>query len=141
MERSLSHELADLALILMEIIKQEFGAAAGENAPTLTQVKMLHVIKGGVCHVGKLSEAFGISQPAASLMVDTMVKDGLLKRAPLPEDRRHIALRLTAQATVTIDAAYKRAYAKIDGRLAGLSVARKKALAKEVREIAGLFSR
>jgi DNA-binding MarR family transcriptional regulator len=139
--RSLSHELADLTLVLMEIIKQEFKAPAGPCAPTLTQFKTLMVIRDGVCHVGKLSEAFGISQPAASIMVEAMVKDGLLKRVPLPRDRRQISLRLTAQATASIDAIYKRAFKKIDGRLAGLSSARKKALAKEIREIACLVSR
>jgi len=139
--RSLSHELADLTLVLMEIIKQEFKAAGGPCAPTLNQFKTLMVIRDGVCHVGKLSEAFGISQPAASIMVEAMVKDGLLKRVPLPKDRRQIRLRLTAQATASIDAIYKRALKKIDDRLASLSPARKRALAKEIREISRLVSR
>jgi DNA-binding MarR family transcriptional regulator len=139
--RSLAHELADLALILMEIIKQELKAAAGDDAPTLTQFKMLMVIRGGVCHVGKLSEAFCISQPAASIMVEGMVKDGLLRKAPLARDRRHICLRLTPRATARVDAAYKRAFANIDARLASLSATKKKALASQLRDIAALISR
>jgi DNA-binding MarR family transcriptional regulator len=140
-ELTLSCELMDLALLLMEIIKREFKAHAGVNAPTLTQFRMLHVIKEGICHVGKLSEAFGISQPAASIMVDTMVKDGLLKRVPDPRDRRQIELRLTARATASFDAIYKRAFTKIDGRLSDLSAARKKVLAKQIREISGILSK
>ncbi|MGH7656442.1 MAG: MarR family winged helix-turn-helix transcriptional regulator [Gemmatimonadaceae bacterium] len=139
-ERSLSRELVDLSFALMDIIKQEFKLAPGDAAPTFTQCKMLAVIKGGVCHVGKLSEVFGISQPAASLMVDAMVKDGLISKVPLPEDRRQIRLRLTRRATASINAVHKRAFKQIDARLAGLSAARKKALARQVREIARLVA-
>jgi DNA-binding MarR family transcriptional regulator len=139
-ERSLSRELVDLSFALMDIIKQEFKVAPGDGAPTLTQCKMLMVIRGGVCHVGKLSEAFGISQPAASIMVDAMVKDGLISKVPLRQDRRQIRLRLTPRATSSIDAIHKRAFKRIDRRLSVLSVARKKALAKQVHEISRLVS-
>ena len=139
-ERTLSRELVDLSFALMEIIKQEAKVAPGDDAPTLTQCKMLMVIKGGVCHVGKLSEAFGISQPAASLMVDAMVKDGLIKKVPLPEDRRQIRLRLTRRATSSIEAIHKRAFKRIDRRFAGLSAAKKKALARQVHEISRLVA-
>jgi len=131
----------NLSFALMEIIKQEFKVAPGDAAPTLTQCKMLMVIRGGVCHVGKLSEAFGISQPAASLMVDAMVKDGLIVKVPLPEDRRQIRLRLTPRATSSIDAIHKRAYKRIDRRLGALSAAKKKLLAKQVHEISRLVSK
>jgi DNA-binding MarR family transcriptional regulator len=139
-ERTLSRELVDLSFALMDLIKQEFKPAPGDDAPTFTQCKMLMVIRGGVCHVGKLSEVFGISQPAASLMVDAMVKDGLIKKVPLPEDRRQIRLRLTRRATAGIDAVHRRALKRIDARLGGLSAARKKTLAKQVSEIARLVA-
>lgn len=139
-ERSLSRELVDLSFALMEIIKQEFKVAPGDAAPTLTQCKMLMTIRGGVCHVGKLSDAFGISQPAASLMVDAMVRDGLIKKVTLPEDRRQIRLQLTPRATSSIEAIHKRALRRIDRRLAGLSAAKKKALARQVRQIAHLVA-
>ena len=91
---NLGRELADIAFILMEIIKHEAKTVAGVCAPTLTQFKMLYAIKDGVGKVGALSDAFGISQPAASKMVDGMVKEGLLKRFPDPKDRRQIQLRV-----------------------------------------------
>ena len=137
---NLSRELADMSLILMEIIKQEFKVGAGKNAPTMTQFKMLYVIRDGVGHVGKLAEAFGISQPAASKMVDIMVKDGLLKRFPHPHDRRQIELRLTPKASASIETMYKRAYAKIDERLEDLPDAKKKNLVKHLQEVKALLS-
>src|ERR1700719_4263065 len=97
-ESTLSRELEDLALVLMRIIKREFKADAGAGVPTLTQFRMLHAVRRGVRRVGKLAEEFGISQPAASIMVDAMVKEGLLKRAPHRADRRQVELRPTAKA-------------------------------------------
>jgi DNA-binding MarR family transcriptional regulator len=139
-ERNLSRELVDLSFALMDIIKQEFKVAPVDGATTLTQWKMLMVIRGGVCYVGKLSETFGISQPAASIMVDAMVKDGLIRKVRLPEDRRQIRLRLTARGTSRIDAIHRRAFKRIDRRLAGFSAARKKTLAKQVHEISRLVA-
>jgi DNA-binding MarR family transcriptional regulator len=139
-QRSLSRELVDLSFVLMDIIKQEFKVAADDGAPTLTQYKMLMVIRGGLCHVGKLSEAFGISQPAASIMVDAMVKDGLLSKVPMAQDRRQIRLRLTPRATSSLDAIHKRAFTRVDRRLAGLSAMRKKTMAKQIHEISRLVS-
>ena len=139
-ERTLSRDLVDLALVLTKIVKHEFKAEAGANAPTLTQFRMLHAVKRGVCHVGKLSEAFGISQPATSIMVNTMVRTGLLKRIPHPKDRRQIGLRLTAKAAVSLETVYKRAFATVDGKLSALSVTERKAIAKHIREISRLLS-
>jgi DNA-binding MarR family transcriptional regulator len=140
LKATLSRDLVDLATVLTRIVKKEFKAEAGVNAPTLTQFRMLHKIKSGVCHVGKLSETFGISQPATSIMVNTMVKEGLLKRVPHPKDRRQIELHLTAKATTSLETIYKRAFAKVDERLSALSVTRKKAIAKQIREVSRLLS-
>lgn len=139
-EPALSRELANLALVLMGLIKREVKAGSGGSAPTLTQFKMLHAVKGGAARVGALAEAFGISQPAASLMVETLVEDGFLRRAPHPGDRRRVELRLTPKANAGIDAIYRRAFAKIDRGLARLPAARKKELARRVREVSGLLS-
>jgi DNA-binding MarR family transcriptional regulator len=136
---TLSHELANLALILMEILKQECKSASGTTAPTLTQFKMLYIIKGGVRHVGKLAEALNISQPAASKMVEIMVLDGLLKRIPHPHDRRQIELHLTAKASANINAIYQRAFKTIEDQLSSLSTAKKKHLAARIQEISCLL--
>jgi DNA-binding MarR family transcriptional regulator len=139
MEATLSQELVDLALAVMRIVKQEFKAQAGLSSLTLTQFKILHKIKNGVRHVGKLSEVFEISQPATSIMVNTMVQQGLLKRVPHPTDRRQIELHLTTKGSAKLETSYKQAFAKIDGKLMGLSKAKKDAGLKQVRELSRLL--
>jgi len=139
-EMALPRELAGLALNIMEIFKQEIRGKAGEAAPTLAQFRMLYVIKGGVRQVGKLSEVLGVSQPAASLMVNGLVKDGLLTRTPHPRDRRQIGLKLTAKAEAGFEGVNHSAFKNIHAKLAELPAARKKALALQLREISALLS-
>ncbi len=136
---SLARELVDLAFLLTKTIKAEFRADAGPGVPTLTQFRMLHFVRGGGGRVGRLAAEFGISQPAASLMVEAMAREGLLKRVPHPADRRQIELRLTAKAAARIDAIRARAFAKIDARLGRLSAADRRALAGRIQEVSRLL--
>jgi len=140
LDASLSRALLDLVSVVKRIIRQEFNVEAGAKTPTFAQLSLLHKIKNGVCHVGKLSEALGISQPATSIMVNTMVKEGLLKRAPHPTDRRQIELHLTAKATAELETGYQRAFSKIDKKLSALSAPRKRELSKQILELSQLLS-
>jgi DNA-binding MarR family transcriptional regulator len=137
---SLSRELSDLAMVLMNVIKAEFKADAGPGVPTLTQFRMLHFVRKGDGRVGRLAEEFGISQPAASIMVDAMVQEGLLTRTPHRADRRQIELRVTPKAAARVDAIRGRALAKIDARLSRLPLAGRKELAGRLREVARLLA-
>jgi DNA-binding MarR family transcriptional regulator len=137
---SLSRKLLDLVSIVKKITRQEFNADGSAKGPTLTQYRMLFEIEKGVCHVGKLSEVFGISQPATSIMVNTLVKEGFVRRVPHPTDRRQIKLHLTAKAIAKMETGYQRAFSKIDEKLAGLSVTRKRAMVKELGELSQLLS-
>jgi DNA-binding MarR family transcriptional regulator len=139
-EITFSRDLVDLALVLTRILKYEFKNEADEHSPTHTQFMVLHKIRRGIRHVGKLAEEFGISQPATSLMVNSMVKTGLLKRVPHPTDRRQIELHLTAKANHSLETVYKRAFAKVDERLSSLSASQKKLIAKHIKEISRLLS-
>ena len=139
-EAILSHELVDLATAISRIVKREFKGQAGTSLPSLTLFRMLHKIRGGVRHVGQLAEAFDISQPATSIMVDTMVTEGYLKRLPHATDRRLIELHLTAKATKALEVGYERAYKKIDRKISSLTAGKKKLLIKLARELTKLVS-
>ena len=139
-ESTLSHDLMDLVSIIKRIARQEFSNEPGPNGPTLTQYRMLSKIRDGVRRVGTLAEAFGISQPAASIMVDTMVKEGLLERVPHPTDRRQIELHLTPKANSQLQSGRRRAFLKIDERLSVLSKTKRNEVAKHIRELSRVLS-
>ncbi|MCC8957664.1 MarR family transcriptional regulator [Bradyrhizobium sp. Pear77] len=137
---TLSHDLMDLVAATKRIVRQEFSNEAGPNGPTLTQYRMLHRIRGGVRQVGTLAEAFGISQPAASIMVSKMVRDGFLKRVPHPTDRRQIELHLTAKANSQLESGLGRAFLRLDEKLSVLSKTKRNEVAKHIRELSRLLS-
>jgi DNA-binding MarR family transcriptional regulator len=140
-EAPLTRELLDLVSAVKRMVRQEFNAQSDPGAPSLTQYRMLRRIQDGVRHVGKLAEASGISQPATSIMVNTLVEEGYLRRVPHASDRRQVELHLTAQATTSLETGYQRAFAKIEERLSVLSKSKKKEIAKQIRELSQLLSR
>jgi DNA-binding MarR family transcriptional regulator len=130
----------DLVSIVKKLARQEFVAGGGGKRPTLSQFQLLYEIQNGVCHVGKLAEAFGISQPATSIMVNTLVKEGLVERVPHPMDRRQIDLHLTAKGSEEMETGYHRAFTKIDKKLSSLSATRKNEITKLLGELTDLLS-
>jgi DNA-binding MarR family transcriptional regulator len=80
--------------------------AALEDAPSLS--------------VGELARAAGVSSPTATKMVDGLEQCGIVKREPVPEDRRRTAVRPTAkgrralaETRERIDAAREQIYAQL----------------------------
>lgn len=80
--------------------------AALEDAPSLS--------------VGELAREAGVSSPTATRMIDGLEQCGIVKRAPVPEDRRRTAVRPTAKGRKAlaemrerVDAARERIYAHL----------------------------
>ncbi len=96
--------------VLLE--QQEFLHAALASAGprwaqldlTMGQLKALvTVAEGGPLPVGRLGAALGIGKPAATLLVDALVRRGLVERSEDPEDRRRTLVRLSAQGRELMD--------------------------------------
>ena len=135
----LSRKLADLSFLLIEIIRYEFKADSSTGL-TMAQFKMLYMIREGTRNVGKLAEYFGISQPAASKMTDTLVREGFLKRVPSARDRRQVELHLTRLAVSTIETMFAKALAGIDRRLSAISPSRANAISNMIIEVSKLLA-
>jgi DNA-binding MarR family transcriptional regulator len=138
---TLARELVDLTALVKHIVRQVFTATDGRASPTLTQYRILFKIRDGICHVGTLSDAFGISQPATSIMVATMVRQGLLTRIPHATDRRRIDLHLTARARADLETNYNRALANVETTLASLPTVGQKAALRHIRALARALTR
>lgn len=136
-----AHQLLDLTKVVTRLVKEEFRSGAGEGSLTLTQFNILKTVNHGICHVGKIAKSFGISQPATSIIVNSMVEQGLLQRVPHPHDRRQIELRLTAKAEEHLDTGYQDVFAKMDARLASLADSERIALTEQLQQITQLLSR
>ena len=74
---------------------------------TVEQFHILRHIRKGKASISELAEAKNISRPATSQAVDVLVNKGLVIRAQVPQDRRHVHLSLTASGSSLLDAIFE----------------------------------
>jgi len=64
---------------------------------TMTQLSVLHRLRGGPQTVGRLGAEVGLSPASVTRLVDRLEKRALVARSRDAEDRRRVDVRLTAQ--------------------------------------------
>lgn len=88
----------------------------------------------------ELARIIGVSIPAMSRMVDTLVKRGLVVRVPGHEDRRQIALSLSPQGTKKIQSLRKAMQQRLLAKLQKLSPKQRHELAAGLEVLNSLCS-
>jgi DNA-binding MarR family transcriptional regulator len=95
-----------------------FDAALGnllEVDITMAQLKALAVIgRQQNCTIGMLSEQLGIKPPAASLLVDKLVRASLASRRSDPLDGRRVIVHPTAHGTALVNRIRHGAQARLE---------------------------
>ena len=98
---------AELIAAQRAVNRALFDAALGnllEADITMAQLKALAVIgRQPNCTIGVLSEQLGIKPPAASLLVDKLVRAGLASRRGDPLDGRRVIVHATAHGTALVN--------------------------------------
>ena len=88
---------------------------------SLPQYRLLVSASGGPQRASELAAAVGVSRPTLTSLVDGLEHAGMVRRAPVPTDRRGIQLELTDEGrTATARAEHalsKRLLELIDGRV------------------------
>jgi DNA-binding MarR family transcriptional regulator len=75
-----------------------------ESGLSASQVStLLRLYHCQVCGVSEIGEHLGVTNPAASQLIERLVQQGLLKRAEDPHDRRARQLSLTPQGRALIE--------------------------------------
>jgi DNA-binding MarR family transcriptional regulator len=86
-----------------EVFRELLGATLGDLLEvdlTMAQMKALAVVQRHPnCSVGMLSEQLGVKPPAASLLVDKLVRDGLAQRLPDRSDGRRVIVQPTVEGS------------------------------------------
>lgn len=71
-------------------------ALASSEEITMPQFQALkHISLHGSCSIGSLAQGLSVSQPAATMLVDRMLRKGLVVREPGKSDRRQAEVSLT----------------------------------------------
>lgn len=88
--------------------------AAVEDSLTVVQFRALVIVASrGPIHLTALADAMRVHPSNATRTCDRLVADGLLDRRENPDDRRHLALTLTAPGRQILDAVMDRRRAAI----------------------------
>ena len=116
--RPRASELAGCADRLLEVvprtmrrIREEMRARAGRGL-TVPQLRaLLYLRRNPGAGLSPVAAHLGMSPPAASALVDRLVRAGQLERATHPDERRRIQLRLTRRGLSHVTSAHDAARA------------------------------
>ena len=95
---------------MMRLSMHEFIRYAKETGLSMTQIgALLQIHRGRLCGVGDVGDELGISNAAASQMIERLVLQGLIERVEDPTDRRSKRLSLTDKGLAVVhDSMYAR---------------------------------
>lgn len=88
---------------------------------TVEQFHVLRIIRKGFTSVSEIADARGISRPAVSQAVDTLVEKGLLTRRQVKNDRRFVHLELTPAGEDLLDQIFQQNRAWMKQKMTVLS--------------------
>lgn len=107
MHRNDTHDLAealrDWMAVLMQHSMRGFVAHARDLGLSMTQIgAMMHLHRVGSCAVSEISSDLGVTNAAASQMLDRLVSQGFIVRQEDPADRRVKRVALTERGTSAV---------------------------------------
>ncbi|MBI3300604.1 MAG: MarR family transcriptional regulator [Deltaproteobacteria bacterium] len=114
-------EIMEMVPVVMRFLRAE---ARSHGTPFLS-VPQFRVLVFLYRHPGaslsSVAEHLGVTCPTASVLIDRLVRRGLVDRTDYPQERRRIALTLTATGGQHLQQARDATWARVASLLAGLS--------------------
>jgi len=101
----------------------------GDLGLTLSQLRVLHLLRDHPASCGHLAEHLGITASTATALIDRLVRRGLLERQPRPGDRRVTDLALSEAARSLLPEAAARKGGEIRAAVEELAPADREQLA------------
>lgn len=135
----ISGSLLDALPPVIRAIRSAMRDARGA-ALTVPQFRVLGFVALQSCTNKQIAEWQGVSLPAMSRMVGSLVRRKLLVRAPDAADRRQVQLRLSTQGKEALERQRKVIETRLAGRIATLGKGEKEALAAALIALGELFS-
>jgi len=123
-------------------VRRAKGRAARQHGSELT-LPQFHLLApladGGATRLGELADAAGVAAPTASRMVDSLEREGLVTRVDASDDRRAIAVELTAHGLALYERKRREHQAKRNEVFEGLSAAEREQAAHLLGRMAELI--
>jgi DNA-binding MarR family transcriptional regulator len=104
-DQALARSVGAFAKFILQAGGRDFYRAVGELDLSISQIRMLHLLTGPVeaASLKAIADDVGLSMPAVSRAVDSLVQRGLVTRAEDPKDRRHKAVSATDEGRALAD--------------------------------------
>lgn len=106
------------------------GGQGGRNAPAEIDCG------GGPRTPAELADAAGVTRATMTGLIDTLERDGLVKREPDPDDRRMMSVRLTAKAERFLHSLLPDHFKKMTALMSVLSEPERKTLVRLLSKVA-----
>lgn len=119
----------------MRAIREQMrsGRAASLSVP---QFRLLRFVgRHAGCNLSAAAEHLGVTLPAASQMVERLVRTGMMLRSVAPSERRRVELRITDAGAATLAECDARTRAWLCDRLEGMSEPEMERLAAALGEL------
>jgi DNA-binding MarR family transcriptional regulator len=110
-------------------VRRSFGL----TAPQLWALKTIE--RMGPLTTGDLAEALAVHQSSTSLLVNRLERNGLLRRARSPDDRRFVRIELTERGRSLCAEAPEPAQGRLLHGLAGMPPARIRSIRRAVDDL------
>jgi MarR family transcriptional regulator, 2-MHQ and catechol-resistance regulon repressor len=102
-------ELISHVFIMGRMMRDRMHKHVGNGQCSLLEMEALRYVKeNGRPHMREIAANFRVTPPAATLMIDGLVKMKLLSRALDPKDRRTVHIAITAKGRQFLDRGVKK---------------------------------
>jgi DNA-binding MarR family transcriptional regulator len=134
--RDCGRHVLDAVPTLMQFIRQIAQPRARARGVRVQQFRALaYLSRRPGDSLGDLAEYLGLTPPAASRMVDALVRRGLAVREPVPGNRRQLQLRISPEGRKLFNAAVDGTLDEVEQRLRTLSGPRRKRIVEALRDL------
>ena len=118
-----ARRMLEVVPLVMRVIRREMRGAMGEQLSVPQFRLMAFLGRHGGTSLSAVARHLGVADATASTMVERLVRRGLVSRGTHPEERRRVALDLTAEGSCLLAHARTQARTYLAGRLASLDEA------------------
>jgi DNA-binding MarR family transcriptional regulator len=125
----------------MRAIREQMRSGRAASLSVAQFRLLLFVRRHPATSLSPVAEHLGTTLPAASQLVERLVRAGLVTRAQHPEERRRVELRLTDAGDATLAECDARTRSWLCERLSGLDETELDRLGAALRELRTLLSR
>ncbi|MCS7173562.1 MAG: MarR family transcriptional regulator [Armatimonadetes bacterium] len=131
--------IAETVPVVMRFLRCQMRAVAADlgSIPQFRTLVFLRHHRGA--SLADLAEHLGVTPPTASVLVERLVRRGLVHRAADPRERRRVVLELTSAGTRLVERAWRVTRARLRQKLASLPPARVEQLREAMRILEEVF--